>query len=544
MQDNIFGTLITDELKLINHRAHRSGLQHNYAIEPVQPKPDGGVSVFARLGPDLDVDRMVCYYTINGEQPVAANGSSASVKSVQLHRVRVEWDTLIWGYVEVWCGEIPAQAEGTLVRYAIAGHKGGKAVAYADWPEPKLLQEVATHAHFSDTPIPPAQPGDPLSGKTFAYHVNRYPAPEWARKAIIYHIFSDRFHPGEGRDWTQTTNLSDYCGGTLWGIRDRLDYIQELGATAIWLSPTWPSTSYHGYDVTDYKAVSDRLGGAEAMHGLIKEAHKRGIKILLDLIANHTSFEHPYFVEASTKPDSQYRQHFLFDKSEIGYRTFFGLRSMPQVNLANEAARQWMIDIARYWLTEFGVDGFRLDHANGPGPEFWTEFQMACKGANPESICFGEVVEPPSDYLRYAGRVDGLLDFALNDSLRRTLGYGIMTREIFDTFLGRHLDYFKSTGLLLPTFLDNHDMKRFLFIAGEDKQKLRQAAELQFKLPGPPIIYYGTEAGMSEHDTDVPHDRLVGCRAPMVWGAEQDKELFNFYQNLIRQREKAKPWLQ
>lgn len=83
MQDNIFGTLITDELKLINHRAHRSGLQHNYAIEPVQPKPDGGVSVFARLGPDLDVDRMVCYYTINGEQPVAANGSSASVKSVQ-----------------------------------------------------------------------------------------------------------------------------------------------------------------------------------------------------------------------------------------------------------------------------------------------------------------------------------------------------------------------------------------------------------------------------------------------------------------------------
>ncbi len=544
MQDIIFGTLISDELKLVHHRAYRTGLQHNYAIEPLNPKPDQPVAIFALVGPDTNLDEVVCYYTLDGGQPVSSNGTGARIKTAKLARIHVEWDTLIWGYVETWRGEIPAQPEGTLVRYSIAGLKNGKATVFADWPDPKYPQEIATRAHFTNTPIPPALPTDPTVGKTFAYHVNRFSIPQWARESVIYHVFSDRFYPGEGRQWTQTENLTDYCGGTLWGIRDRLDYIQDLGATAIWLSPTWPSTSYHGYDVTDYKAVSDRLGGAEAMHGLIKEAHTRGIKILLDLIANHTSFEHPYFVEASTKPDSQYRQHFLFDKSEIGYRTFFGVRSMPQVNLANEAARQWMIDIARYWLTEFGVDGFRLDHANGPGPEFWTEFQMACKQANPESFCFGEVVEPPSDYLRYAGRVDGLLDFAFNDSLRRTLGYGIMTREVFDTFLDRHLDYFKSSGLLLPTFLDNHDMKRFLFIASEDKQKLRAAAELQFKLPGPPILYYGTEVGMTEHDTDDPRDKLVGGRAPMVWGAEQDKELFAFYQNLIRQREKAKPWLQ
>lgn len=544
MQDNIFGTLITDELKLIHHRAHRSGLQHNYAIEPVRPKPDESVAVIARVGLDLDADGVTCYYTVNGGQPNPINGSSAAVKAVQLHRVRVEWDTFVWGYIDIWRGEIPAQPEGTLVRYAIAALKDGKPVAYADWPEPKFRQEVATHAHFSDTPIPPAQPGDPLAGKTFAYHVNRFPAPEWARKAVIYQIFSDRFHPGDGKDWTQTENLTDYCGGTLWGIRDRLDYIQDLGADAIWLSPTWPSTSYHGYDITDYKAVSDRLGGAEAMRALVAEAHKRGVKILLDLVANHTSFEHPNFIEASTKPDSQYRQHFMFDQSEIGYRTFFGVRSMPQVNLANDAARQWIIDIARYWLTEFEVDGFRLDHANGPGPEFWTEFQLACKQANPESFCFGEVVEPPSDYLRFAGQVDGLLDFAFNDTIRRTYAYETTSKEIFEIFLARHLDYFKNTGLLLPTFLDNHDVKRFLHIAGEDKQKLRAAAKLQFRLPGPPIVYYGTEVGMTEHKTDNPRDRLVGCRAPMVWDAGQDKELLGFYQDLIRQRAKDKPWLQ
>lgn len=544
MHDTIFGSLITDELKLIQHRAYCSGLQHNYATEPLDPKPGEPVAIFARVGSDLDLDEVVCHYTTNGSSPNGANGSGVDVKTVHCSRLRVEWDTLSWGYLEIWRGEIPAQPEGTLVRYRIAGKKMGKEVAYADWPEPKLRQEIATRAHFTNTPVPPVKPEEPLMGKMFAYHVTQYPAPKWAREAVIYHIFSDRFHPGEGRDWTQTTHLSDFCGGTLWGIRDKLDHIQELGATAIWLSPTWPSTSYHGYDVTDYQAVSKRLGGEEAMKALIKEAHSRGVKIILDLVANHLSYEHPYFREALAKPESPYREHFLFDQSEIGYRTYFGVRSMPQINLTNEATRKWMFDIARYWLAEFEIDGFRLDHAQGPGPEFWTEFQMACKQANAESFCFGEVVEPPNELLSYAGRVDGLLDFNFNEAVRRAYGYGSTSKEIFDIFLSRHLEFFKQSGMLLPTFLDNHDMKRFLFIAGEDKHKLKEAAELQFRLPGPPIIYYGTEVGMSEFITDDPHDRLVGCRAPMVWDGSRDGELFAFYQSLIRKRQQEQPWKQ
>jgi glycosidase len=119
-----------------------------------------------------------------------------------------------------------------------------------------------------------------------------------------------------------------------------------------------------------------------------------------------------------------------------------------------------------------------------------------------------------------------------------------MSQDIFDIFLSRHLEFFKGSGLLLPTFLDNHDMKRFLFVAGEDKQTLKNAAELQFRLPGPPIIYYGTEVGMSEFITDDPHDRLVGCRAPMEWGEAQDRDMFAFYQGLIRKRQQVKPWSQ
>ena len=94
-------------------------------------------------------------------------------------------------------------------------------------------------------------------------------------------------------------------------------------------------------------------------------------------------------------------------------------------------------------VDRFGIDGFRLDHANGPGPEFWTEFQMACKRENLESFNFGEVVEPPPDFLHYEGRVDGLLDFSFNDAVRRTYGYGSITKEDFDVFLDRHVEFFQ-----------------------------------------------------------------------------------------------------
>src|SRR3989304_5020093 len=134
MQDIIFGTLISDELKLIHHRAHRTGLQHNYAIDPMDPKPGQPVAVFARVGSEIDLDEVSCHYTLDGSQPVASNGSGPKIEIARLVRIRVEWDTLTWGYVETWRGEIPAQAEGTLVRYKIAGLKNGKIVAFADWP--------------------------------------------------------------------------------------------------------------------------------------------------------------------------------------------------------------------------------------------------------------------------------------------------------------------------------------------------------------------------------------------------------------------------
>jgi cyclomaltodextrinase / maltogenic alpha-amylase / neopullulanase len=257
----------------------------------------------------------------------------------------------------------------------------------------------------------------------------------------------------------------------------------------------------------------------------------------LDLAVSHLSNQHPYFVEALENLRSACRDYFIFDdKDPIGYRTFFGVPSMPSINLQNGVARAWICDVARYWLREFDVDGYRLDHANGPGPDFWAEFQAACKSVKPDCLNFGEVVETPDVMRAYIGRLDGLLDFQIEDALRKTYAFGTMTEREFERLVERHYAYFPSE-FIMPTFLDNHDMDRFLYVAKGDKAALRNAAAAQMRLPNPPIIYYGTEVGLSQkqgkNDTGWG---LEVSRLPMLWGDEQDHSLLSFYRGLITAR--------
>jgi glycosidase len=215
---------------------------------------------------------------------------------------------------------------------------------------------------------------------------------------------------------------------------------------------------------------------------------------------------------------------------------------MPELNLANADAKAWMIDIARFWLREFDVDGYRLDHANGPGPSFWSDFWTACKGEKPDSFSFGEIVEPANVLRRYEGRLDGTLDFLFVDALRRTYAHRITTEAMFEQFLQGHLSYFDQDFLML-TFIDNHDMDRFLFAARGDKDVLRRAAEIQMRLPGPPIIYYGTEVGLSQTVSKSSETGLEASRMAMLWDDRQDRDLLAHYQKIIGERTNAKPWV-
>lgn len=533
--DFIFGTLATDELKVVHHRADRRGIQHAFHLQPRDPKPGEPVTLLVRLGAGLSADRVACYYTLDGSLPAGQKGVASRGQVVLLEKTSIEWDTVLWSYVSHWQAVLPPQPDSTLVRYRIGAWADGGDEVFADWPNVTATAEAAAQAFFDGKSLPTGfAPGDP-GGTLFSYHVDTMGCPAWARQAVIYHIFVDRFYPGNGRDWLQKEDLEGFCGGTLWGVRDKLDYIKALGATCLWLSPTWVSPSHHGYDAIDYDHVEPRLGGDEAMHALVEAAHARGIRVLLDLACNHISNQHPIFQCALNEPNSPYRDWFSFDESAIGYRTFFGVASLPQVNLKNADARAWMIGIACKWLREFDVDGYRLDYANGPGPDFWTDFWLACKQVKPDSLHFGEVIDAPDVLQTYIGRLDGCLDFHLSDAFRRTYGWQSWTETDLERFLTNHQTYFPSD-FLMPVFLDNHDMDRFLFIAGGDKEALRRAAALQMKLPAPPIILYGTEVGLSQAVSIRSGAGFHVSRTPMLWGNEQDQALLDYYKNLIRQR--------
>jgi glycosidase len=535
--DFVFGTFATDTLRLARLRAERRGLVHAQRLTPPDPQPGEPVQIHVSVGPDIAADMVVCYYTIGGSEPHGERGHARVGQVVPLTRTHIEWDTLVWGYVAHWSAVLPAQAKGTLVRYRIeawsehgpsqwareiAGVVGGDPPADLDTADADLFQ------------IPDSPPLWPVRRQgTYAYHVDQQQVPGWLRDAVIYHIFVDRFAPDAGQSFRSPESLSGFYGGTLRGILERLEYLSELGITCLWLSPIFVSPSHHGYDSTDYGTIEPRLGTTADLQALIAAAHARGIRILLDYVVNHVSNAHPIFQQALADRSSQAAEWFTFTHWPDQYLSFFGVAGLPQINSDAAPARHYMIEQAQFWLAQ-GIDGFRLDYANGPSHAFWSEFRAATRTIRADSVTIGEIVDTPTLQKSYLGRLDGCLDFILMQALRQFFAFGTLSASAFDSFLQRHLAYF-SGDFVLPSFLDNHDMNRFLWVVGGDTRRLKLAALCQFSLPHPPIIYYGTEVGLSQaHDVRRPDGSGYAeeARGPMRW-ADQDADLHSFYQQLI-----------
>ncbi|UCF49991.1 MAG: hypothetical protein JSU91_00490 [Thermoplasmatales archaeon] len=378
---------------------------------------------------------------------------------------------------------------------------------------------------------------------------------DWFKDTVIYHILIDRF---AGFKSIENWERPEFLGGNIKGIIEKLSYLEGLGIKTIWISPFYKTSEYHGYHVTDFFEVDQHFGTTNDIKELIEKVHKKDMKIIADFVPNHCSKNHPYFLEAQRKKNSEYRNWFYFDKWPDKYRCFLSIKQIPKINLENEDARTYIINAAKHWLS-LGFDGYRLDHCIGPSHNFWQIFTREIKKMFPNVVLIGEawmkgikfkelktinirnktikwLFGASSDKLlaEYIGELDGVLDFRFQELIKSYIATGNIGKEDFYNELKHHYKKYPQE-YYLPTFLDNHDMNRFLFDCKNDKEKLKKAAKIQFSISQPQIIYYGTEIGLSQEKSIwsfTSHGDLQ-ARRPMNWG-NIDSNLKKFYSSLIK----------
>lgn len=515
MEDIIFGDLFDEKTCIARQREASSGVKHLNRVTPVIPQPGQAVTLTLTTSGPMPFDAARCWFSADtGLSPSSSPNSGKTESMVELHPAGVTWDDFSWGYARVWTGKLPPQLAGAQIHYHLAARVTGSSQwVFAD-------NQAATKARATE----------------FSLWLDPNGPPAWAREALVYQIFIDRFNPGSSKPWLKPENLGGFFGGTLRGVIQKLDYIQGLGFNTLWLSPLFASPSHHGYDATDYYKVEPRLGTNEDLKELLDLAHQRCMRVILDFVANHWSKAHPTFQAALADENSPYHDWYTWKHWPDEYETYFDVRDLPRLNLKPGPARNYLLDCASYWLTE-GVDGYRLDYANGPQLDFWTDFRRACRAARPDCWLFGEVVHSAAVQATFAGRLDGTLDFLLARALRETFAQGNWQLDAFEAFLSSHDAYFPPE-FLRPAFLDNHDLNRFLFLSGGDPARLKLAALLLFTLSAPPIVYYGTEAGVTQTRPIHQDGRAIMevAREPMKWGLEQDPSLVSYFRRLANLR--------
>ncbi|MFO7819084.1 MAG: alpha-amylase family glycosyl hydrolase [Halanaerobacter sp.] len=488
---------------------------HNSNYEPNLVGEDETVSIRVSSYRNL-VDHIYLYYTSDGTVPQGEKGKVENGIKVELSHKYREISPGEFQGIDWWSAKIPAHKKGTRVRYIIEGYDSQRDKSY--YAEDGVEKSNANY---------------------FSYLVEEFKSPNWAKNAIVYQIMIDRFCDGDpSNNYDLSYDKTGYQGGDLQGIIDKLDYIKDLGVTALWLSPFYKGEGYHGYHITDFLEVDSHFGSREKLQTLVNKAHDLGMKFILDFVPNHTSHEHPFFLAAQDDKSSTYYEWYDFFDWPTDYKKFCGVAELPSLDTSKVEVREYIIyKQALYWLDEYGVDALRIDYAYGLSHDFWTEFRQVIKSKYPEVYIFGEVWEGPGKIKQFEGELDGCLDFSLVWSFRELFIYGSKKISQFVEDLDYLNDYYAEE-FIINRFLDNHDMDRFLWEAKGDKEKLKLAAVCQFTLAGAQFIYYGTEVGLSQQEPcfDDNTGRLIfdNSRDFMLWGAEQDKELYNFYQKLCR----------
>jgi alpha-amylase len=397
-------------------------------------------------------------------------------------------------------------------------------------PSHKILSVIVLFLLLiSCTPVTPA--ATPVLAITPTAIVGASIGFPWWNDTVFYEIFVRSFRDSNG------DGIGDFNG-----VTEKLDYLQNLGVKGIWLMPVNPSPSYHGYDVTDYYAVNPDYGTMEDFQRLLGEAHRRDIKVIIDLVLNHTSSQHPWF-ESAQMPDSKDYDKYVWSDYNPGtpgplgnpawhqanngqyYYAVFD-ETMPDLNYNTPAVREESKKIASFWLQDIGVDGFRLDavrylledgkvladsHANH---QFLEEWGTYVRSVDPFAFTVGEVATGNFTVKKYVN-TNTELDSAFNFDLAAVIPSAVNTGDakyLKSKILSTIQDFPEQDN---SNFVSNHDQNRLMSQVLGEEDKAKVAAAVLLTAPGIPFIYYGEEIGM----TGTKPDEQI--RTPMQWTSEE-----------------------
>ncbi|MES2210260.1 MAG: glycoside hydrolase family 13 protein [Chloroflexota bacterium] len=365
--------------------------------------------------------------------------------------------------------------------------------------------------------------------------------PEWARDAVFYQVFPDRFassprvpDPGRMEPWGSPPTLHGFKGGDLLGLADRLDELVDLGISGLYLNPIFTAASNHRYNTYDFLTVDPLLGGEPALRELLDSAHERGIRVILDGVFNHVGrgfwpFQH--VIESGGA--SPYRDWFYLDDDVLaerrgvlvdehlceepgrrGYRSWWDVPGLPKLRVEHGPVREYLMHVVEHW-TRFGIDGWRLDVPQDiEDPTFWPEFRSRVRAINPEAYLVGEIWIDAPEWLT-GDRFDALMNYPLTMAILGFVGGPHIDRAIvagqqnyrdhlvdldgpgFAAQLTRSMTLNRpATTAAQFNLLGSHDTPRARSVLGEDDIRLRLATLIQLTLPGTPSLYYGDEIAM------------------------------------------------
>ena len=415
---------------------------------------------------------------------------------------------------------------------------------------------------------------------------------KWMQGGIMYHIFVDRFNKSGKCKPKKSAIMNDdwyngipqfadvpggyvennmFFGGDLYGIIEKLDYIESLGVTCLYLSPIFDAYSNHKYDTGDYMSVDSMFGSETALEELIKETKKRGMHIIFDGVFNHTGADSIYFnkegnyssVGAYQSKESPYYQWYNFKNYPDEYECWWNVKILPRVDSNNQSYKDYILGdggVIEKWMKK-GIDGFRLDVADELSDDFLKTLNNKLKSISPDGIVYGEVWEDASNKIAYdkrkkyclGGELDSVMNYPFREAIIEYLKYGNYDK-FYTTCKMLSSHYPKHNADLLMNLLGTHDTERILTVLGVDsvdgytnfelstkkmsrdeykraKALLKLAYAIVATVPGVPCIYYGDEVGMQGYRD--PFNRL-----PFPWGKE-DTDILEFYQKIgkIRRQE-------